>query len=264
MTVYWADTLAREILNRKKYNYLDKPFPEIKEYYIKSSTSISGVPHIGNASDVIRHDALARALRDLGKPVTLFWVAEDMDALRKVPAGIPKSFEKYLGMPVADIPCPEGCCESYSKHFCNLFVNSLKEHFGVELVFKSTAGAYRSGEFTPYIKKIMKNLELVKEIWNKSRETPLPERWTPWKPVCENCGKIMTTVVKDFDEKGVTYVCEDYEFRKYGEEAYTKVSGCGYEGESKYSKGNGKLLWRVEWAVEWAAWKIILDRKSVV
>ncbi len=259
MTVYWADTLAREIVGRKKYNYLDKPFPEIKTYYIKSSTSISGVPHIGNASDVIRHDALARALRDLGKPVTLFWVAEDMDALRKVPAGIPKSFEKYLGMPVADIPCPEGCCESYSKHFCNLFVNSLKEHFGVELVFKSTAGAYRSGEFTPYIKKIMKNLELVKEIWNKSRETPLPERWTPWKPVCENCGKIMTTVVKDFDEKGVTYVCEDYEFRKYGEEAYTKVSGCGYEGESKYSKGNGKLLWRVEWAVEWAAWKIIFE-----
>jgi len=189
-------------VNRKKFNYTGKDMPKTNEYFIKSSTSISGIPHIGNASDVIRHDALTRALRGLGKDVTLFWVAENMDALRKVPAGIPKDFEKYLGMPVADIPCPDGCCGSYSEHFCNLFIESLEKHFGAELKFKNTAEAYRSGEFTPYIKKAMENLELIKKIWNKSRETPLQEKWTPWKPVCENCGRIMTTSVKDFDEKG--------------------------------------------------------------
>jgi len=259
MSVYWADTLAKDIVNRKKFNYVDKEMPQVGKYFIKSSTSISGVPHIGNASDVIRHDALFRALKDMGKEVVLYWVAENMDALRKVPVGIPKEFKKYLGMPVADIPCPENCCGSYTEHFSNLFVKSLKENFGVDLIFKSTDKAYRSGEFNPYIKKIMKNLDLVREIWNKSRETPLPEKWTPWKPVCENCGRIMTTVVKDYDENGVRYVCQDYEFKEYGKDAYTKVPGCGYEGESKFKDGNGKLLWRAEWAVEWAAWKISFE-----
>jgi len=258
-TVYWADTLAQDIVERKKFNYLDKEVPKIKTFFVKSSTSISGVPHIGNASDVIRHDALYRALKGMKKDAVLYWIAENMDALRKVPAGIPKEFEKYLGMPVSDIPCPNGCCKSYSEHFCNLFAKSLRENFGVELVFKNTSDAYRSGEFTPYIKKAMENLDLVKQIWNKSMENPLPEKWTPWKPVCENCGKIITTVVKDFDEKGVTYKCEDYDFKKYGKEAYTKVEGCNYEGESLYSKGNGKLLWRVEWGMLWAAWKIIFE-----
>lgn len=257
--VFWADTLAEDIVNRKKYNHIDKPVPRLKEYFIKSSTSISGVPHIGNSSDVIRHDALARALRSLDRDATLYWVAENMDALRKVPAGIPGTFSKYLGMPVADIPCPEGCCGSYSEHFCRLFSDSLEKHFGVELVFKNTADAYRSGEFSPYIKKAMENLELIKSIWNKSRETPLPEKWTPWKPVCGSCGKLMTTVVKDSDEKGATYSCRDYQFRKYGKDAYTKVPGCGYEGESLYSKGNGKLLWRAEWGMIWAAWKIVFE-----
>ncbi|RKX82411.1 MAG: lysine--tRNA ligase [Spirochaetes bacterium] len=257
--VFWSDRLAEELIKRKKYNYIDKDIPKIKNYFIKSSTSISGIPHIGNASDVIRHDALLRSLRSLGKDAKLYWIAEDMDALRKVPAGIPKEFKKYLGMPVADIPCPENCCGSYSEHFCKLFSDSLKEKFGVDLVFKSTSQSYRSGEFTPYIKKAMDNLNLIKEIWNKSRENPLPENWTPWKPVCANCGKIMTTVVTDYDEKGVKYVCKDYEFKEYGKNAYTKVPGCGYEGESKFKDGNGKLLWRVEWAMEWAAWKISFE-----
>ncbi|HIH98582.1 MAG TPA: lysine--tRNA ligase [Thermoplasmata archaeon] len=254
--VYWPDKLARDIVGRKKYNYLDKEIPKIKKFVLKSSTSISGVPHIGNASDVIRHDALFRALNGMGKPTRLLWVAEDMDALRKVPAGIPPEFRNYLGMPVADIPWVDD--KSYSTHFSDLFIESF-EDYGVKVECKSTAKAYRSGEFTKGIKTIMKNLDLIKEIWNKSRETPLPANWNPWKPVCENCGKIMTTAVKGFDESGVSYKCEDFKFKEYGKEAYTKLSGCGYEGESKFSDGDGKLLWRVEWGMEWATWGVCFE-----
>ena len=107
--IFWSDEIASLMVNRKKYNYLNKTIEPQKSFAIKSSTSISGVPHIGNASDVIRHDAVVRSLKERGFDVKFIWVAEDMDALRKVPAGIPKSFEKYLGMPVADIPDPEGC-----------------------------------------------------------------------------------------------------------------------------------------------------------
>jgi lysyl-tRNA synthetase, class I len=258
-SMFWADQIASAMINRKKFNYLDKEVNTPKTFVIKSSTSISGVPHIGNASDVIRHDAVVRALESHGKKVKFIWVAEDMDALRKVPAGIPKEYSKYLGMPVADIPCPEGCCSSYSEHFCSKFVESLKKNYGTDPIRMSTAKEYRKGFFSKYVKKIFDNLDEVREIVNKSRKEPLPLDWNPWKPVCDNCGKLITTKVTGREGNIVKYSCEDYQFKPFGEKAYTQLKGCGHKGESDITKGNGKLLWRVEWGMLWAAWKVNLE-----
>ena len=252
--VFWSDEIASLLINRKGYNHIDKPVSEPKRFVIKSSTSISGVPHIGNASDVIRHDAIVRSLKEQGKDVRFLWVAEDMDALRKVPAGIPKSFEKYLGMPVADIPDPEGCHKTYSEHFCTKFVDSLMA-FGTFPEYLSTSKEYRSGAFSKWIKIVFENLDQIKQILNKNRKVPLQDDWTPWKPVCQNCGKLMTTKVTGSDEGKVKYVCEDYQFKPYDrDEAYTKLKGCGFSGDSDMK--NGKLLWRVEWGMLWAHWNI--------
>jgi len=258
-SMYWADQLADAIINREKYSYINKKVKNQKTLIIKSSTSISGVPHIGNACDVVRHYAVVQALNDKGYKAKLIWVGEDMDALRKVPAGIPKSFKKYLGMPVADIPCPEGCCKSYSMHFCKKFTDSLKEHFGIELEMKTTSESYRKGEFYDSIKKIMGDLHTVREIINKSRKEPLPYNWIPWKPVCDKCGKLMTTIVTGMDGDKVNYECRDYSFKVFGKEAYTELKGCGYKGVSDLKKGNGKMLWRVEWGMLWKTWKIVLE-----
>jgi len=255
-SMFWADQIAERMINRKKFNYIDKEIKKPSKFVIKSSTSISGVPHIGNACDVIRHDAVVRALKDKGEKVRFIWVAEDMDPLRKVPAGIPKEYSKYLGMPVADIPCPEGCCKSYTEHFCNKFVNSLKENFGTNQEFLSTAIEYRKGTFSKYIKTVFNNLDLVREIINKVKKNPVDPNWNPWKPVCKNCGKIITTKVISREGNIVQYYCDDYEFKEFGKEAYTKLKGCGHKGESDILNGNGKLLWRVEWGMLWAAWKV--------
>ncbi|MBN2202842.1 MAG: lysine--tRNA ligase [Candidatus Aenigmarchaeota archaeon] len=251
--VFWSDDIASLMINRKKYNHIDKAIEPSKSFAIKSSTSISGVPHIGNASDVIRHDAVVRSLREKGMDVRFLWIAEDMDALRKVPAGIPDSFSKYLGMPVADIPDPEGCHKTYSEHFCTKFVDSLSD-FGTKPEYLSTSKEYRAGNFSKWIKLVFENLDGVREILDKGRRVPLAKNWVPWKPVCQNCGKLMTTRVTDFDSNSVKYVCEDYQFQPYGEKAYTKLSGCGFKGDSDMK--NGKLLWRVEWGMLWAYWKV--------
>ncbi|MFH0929257.1 MAG: lysine--tRNA ligase [Candidatus Aenigmatarchaeota archaeon] len=254
--IFWSDEIASLMINRKKYNHIDKRIEPSKSFAIKSSTSISGVPHIGNASDVIRHDAVVRSLKEKGMDVRFIWVAEDMDALRKVPAGIPANFEKYLGMPVADVPCPEGCHKTYSEHFCSKFVDSLKE-FGTYPEYLSTSKEYRAGNFSKWIKTVFENLDEVRSILNKGRKIPLPDDWNPWKPVCQNCGKLMTTKVIGVDGNSVRYSCDDYQFKPYGEKAYTKLTGCGHKGESDMK--NGKLLWRVEWGMLWAHWKINLE-----
>ncbi|MFH1474038.1 MAG: lysine--tRNA ligase [Candidatus Aenigmatarchaeota archaeon] len=254
--IFWSDEIADMILNRKGYNYIKKKYELPKNFAVKSSTSISGVPHIGNASDVIRNDAVVRSLKEKGREPRFLWIGEDMDALRKVPAGIPKSFDKYLGMPVADIPCPEGCHKTYSEHFCTKFVESLKK-FGTSPEYFSTSKEYRAGTFSKWIKLVFENLDEIKEILNKKRRVPLAKDWTPWKPVCENCRKLMTTKVTSMDGGVVKYSCEDYQFKPFGVDAYTKLKGCGFKGESNMK--NGKLLWRVEWGMLWAHWKVIFE-----
>ncbi|NVM54961.1 MAG: lysine--tRNA ligase [Candidatus Helarchaeota archaeon] len=250
---FWADDLADSIIQRQSYNYLKKPFPILKEHTIKSSTSISGVPHIGNACDVFRAEAVVKALRDAGKKVQFIWVAENMDPLRKVPAGIPDKFEAFLGRPVAELPCPEDCCRNYSEHFVNLFIDSLRDHFGVKLKVLYMDQIYSSGQLYPLIKAALDKIDHLREIINLYRDTPLPENWIPWKPICKNCGKIITTRMMGRDGNEILYSCEDYAFK------HRKIEGCHHEGVSDIRKGYGKLLWRVEWASQWALWKISFE-----
>lgn len=250
---FWADELANSIIQRKSYNYISKKVPDLKVLTVKSSTSISGVPHIGNASDVFRAEAVVRALRDAGQKVRFIWVAENMDPLRKVPSGIPDRFEAYLGQSVSELPCPEDCCGSYSEHFVNLFMDSLRDHFGVTLEVIYMHNIYASGQLYPLIKAALDNIDRLREIINPYRETPLPENWIPWKPVCENCGKIITTRMTGRDGDEVAYSCEDYQFK------HRNIEGCHYEGVSDIRKGRGKLLWRVEWASQWPLWKIVFE-----
>ena len=247
---FWADDLAEAIIQRDSYNYLEKKIPDLKIITVKSSTSISGVPHIGNASDIFRAEAVVKALRDAGKKVRFIWVAENMDPLRKVPAGIPDKFEAFLGAPVAELPCPEDCCRNYSEHFVNLFIDSLREHFGVELEVLYMDQTYTSGKLYPFVKTALDKIVRLREIINQYRDTPLPANWIPWKPICENCGKIITTRMKGRDGNEVTYSCDDYKFK------HRKIEGCHHQGVSDIRKGYGKLLWRVEWAAQWALWKI--------
>ena len=257
--IFWADQLATQIIKRKKYNYIDKKYKNPKTLTIKSSTSISGLPHIGNASDILRQDALVRALKDKKQKVNFIWVAEDMDPWRKVPSNIPASYKKYLGMPVSSLPCPEGCCKTYVDHFVKLFLNSLKESYGTNPKFISTSKEYKKGSFYKLIKKALQNQDQIKKIIQKYRKTPLPENYSIWKPICENCGKIITTRITDTTKDGVYYECKDYEFKEHGKSAYNKVKGCNHKGFSDIKKGNGKLLWKVEWATEWATWKVVLE-----
>lgn len=251
--LFWADKKARAILERKKFHYLDKEIPKFERYTIKTSASISGVLHIGRLSDTIRADSVCTALRDLGQPSELIWVAEDMDPLRKVPEGVPKSYREYIGMSVVDVPDPWGCHSSFAEHHTSKYMEVLEKFTSTKPKIYSMSEEYRRGRFRPYIKTMLERLEAVMGIQNKYREEPLHPGWSPFTPVCENCGKIITAKAKDFKERKVIYKCEDYPFE-------TEVAvGCGHEGESDPLKDRGKLMWKGEWAAQWARWKVVSE-----
>ena len=239
--MHWADKSADDLLRRGR------------EHVIESGTSISGIPHIGNASDVIRGDAIRKALSDKKADVRFIWVADDCDPFRKIPRGM-ENLKNYLGFPVHDIPDPEGCHKNFVEHFVNPFISDLSK-FGVEPEVFSAAKAYRKGEFYEEIKTALENSNKIAGILNKFRDknNPLID-YIPWQPVCENCGKISTTRSYDWDGGDiVSYICEDREV------SGGKVKGCKYLGESDIKKAQGKMPWRVEWAARWKHFKVTCE-----
>ncbi len=250
--LFWADQKAEEIVKRERYHFLKKDAPGLKNYVIKTSASLSGVLHIGRLSDTIRGESVVRGLENADKEAELIWVAEDMDPLRKVPEGVPKEYAKYLGMPVSSVPDPWGCHDSYAEHHAAEYLDVLHEFSVVEKRY-SMREEYRKGNFAPYIKQLLDGLPEVVEIMNKYRRSPLPENWSPWTPICSECGKIITPVVKKIRDGKVYYECRDYEFEK------TVAKGCGNQGVADPLKDEGKLMWKGEWAAQWARWGVAAE-----
>lgn len=242
----WLDKVASEIVERERK--LGRYVDVLK---VESGLGASGVPHIGNYSDAARAYGIKLALESLGLKAELIAFSDDMDGLRKVPAGLPKSLSKYLGFPVSSIPDPFGCHDSYGSHMSGLLLDAL-DKTGIRYSSVSGTRAYKDGIFNSQIDKILSNATRVGEI---IKETLGQEKYTevlPYFPICENCGRIYTTKALEYvrDRHVVRYSCEGMELR--GE----MLKGCGYKGEVDVFSGQGKLSWKVEFAARWSALKV--------
>ncbi|MDO8647191.1 MAG: lysine--tRNA ligase [Candidatus Diapherotrites archaeon] len=249
---FWAESIAETIANREKFHFTNEKVPKLKKWSVKSSSSLSGILHIGRLSDLIRSEAVFNALKERGFPVEFIYVTEDMDPLRKIPAGVPASFEEYIGTAVSDIPDPWGCHKSYDKHHLEEFLKVINEFLSTKPQIFSMREEYKKGNFAKDIVEIVKNSKQIVSIIDqfKEKDEASSESWLPWRPICDNCGKLQTTEVVGVEGTKVEYICKDYEFE-------TKVAkGCGHHGFSDVSKSNGKLAWKSEWAMQWKRWNV--------
>jgi lysyl-tRNA synthetase class 1 len=242
----WLDRVASQIVERER-----KLGRQVDVLRVESGLGASGVPHIGNYSDAARAYGIELALESMGKKAELIAFSDDMDGLRKVPAGLPKSLSKYIGFPVSSIPDPFGCHESYGAHMSGLLLDAL-DKTGVKYRSVSGTRAYREGLFNSQIDRILTNSTRVGEI---IKETLGQEKYTevlPYFPICENCGRIYTTKALEYihDRHAVRYSCDGMELR--GE----MLKGCGHRGEVDVFSGKGKLSWKVEFAARWSALKV--------
>ena len=239
----WYDLMAKKVIDRERQ--LGRSTDKIRT---EMGLGASGFPHIGSLGDAARSYAVALALKDLGFNSELVAYCDDKDGLRKVPVGLSKDLEKYLGHPVSSISDPFGCHESYGKHMSSLLLESL-DKCGIEYRYFSAKEVYEKGLLLNEIRTILLNAKKVGEI---VKEEVGQERYTevlPFFPVCSNCGRIYTTKAYKFEPKTdkVSYKCEGLEIRG------RLIEGCGYEGEADITKGEGKLTWKGEFAARWKA-----------
>jgi lysyl-tRNA synthetase class 1 len=239
----WYDKTASKIIERER-----KLGRSLKMIRTEMGLGASGFPHIGSLGDAARSYAVTLALREQGYPSELIAFCDDRDGLRKVPAGLPKSLEKYLGFPVTDIPDPFKCHESFGKHMSQLLLEAL-DKCGIEYRYISAREAYKSGMLEKEVQTLLLNAKKVGEI---VKEEVGQERYVevlPYFPVCEKCRRIYTTKALEYypKEGKVVYVCEGMEIKGRW------IEGCGFKGEAELAKGEGKLSWKGEFAARWKA-----------
>ncbi|MFX1325254.1 MAG: lysine--tRNA ligase [Promethearchaeota archaeon] len=238
----WIDKLALEVVDRK--DNLKGKHPLIIR--TESGLGASGFPHIGSFADASRAYAFKLALEDSGRESEFLAFADDMDGLRKVPAGTPPKLKEHLGKPVSMIPDLWGCHDSYGQHMSSLLISALQEA-GIEFTPVSAHELYTSGKMAPQIIKLLTNAKLAGEI---IKETTGSEKYLdsiPYHAICQQCGKIYTTKAINFDikEGKVEYICEGDEIKG------KQLNGCNHHGWANISKGEGKLTWKVEFAARW-------------
>lgn len=203
-------------------------------HVVVTGISPSGVIH--NLREVLVAEAVANALRNRGEEVRFIFHADTIDPLRKVAPGVPASYEEYFGHSLSRVPDPEGCHASYSEHFLVPFEEALHE-MGMDIEVIRSHELYESGVYTDVTREALEHTEELRNILQEASGRQMPGHWSPFLPR-RTSGKLTGARVTEHlaEQHSVVFVDED-----------------GLEETADYSKGEGKLGWRVELAARWKA-----------
>ncbi len=229
--VHWADNSAKRVL---------EVFPNEKEYTVASGITPSGYIHVGNFREVITSEMVRRALISKGKKVRFLYSWDSYDAFRKVPSDVPKEWEKYLRMPVGQVPSPFGK-GTYGEHFIKIFEEDVKV-FNFPINFQKQHELQTSGIYADSIKKVLNNKDIVIEELNKYRgeDQQLPETWMPID-LYDDETKKDTNKILDFDgEYTLTYTNEN-----------GKEKSVNFKEDPRV-----KLRWKADWPMRWNYYQV--------
>ncbi|MGI0004895.1 MAG: lysine--tRNA ligase, partial [Nitrososphaera sp.] len=103
----WLDKVADALVRREQ-----KLGRKLDLINVESGLGASGIPHIGSMGDAVRAYGIALALQNMGYKAELIAYSDDMDGLRKIPAGLPGWLAEHIARPVSEIPDPFGDCHA--------------------------------------------------------------------------------------------------------------------------------------------------------
>ncbi|MBX4188630.1 lysine--tRNA ligase [Candidatus Saccharibacteria bacterium] len=220
--------------------WLDKVVDEIVaahpegDILVSSGVSPSGVYHVGTLREVLTADAILLALRERGRDVRHVHVVDDLDPLRKIPAGVDAAgFEKYIGVPLCVVPAPDGKASSWADYYFKDFAKSVKK-LGLDMETIRSHKKYQAGFFVPAIELVLSKIDNARKVITTVSGRQLDENWSPVQIKEDDYLKSRRFLGIDTGRKLVRY--EDKN---------------GREKEANYAKGDVKLYWRLDWPARW-------------
>jgi len=150
----WVSKVADKVLAE---------FPNESLYTCAAGISPSGIVHFGNFRDVATSHAVMNELIARGKKARLLFSWDNYDRFRKVPVGIDPSFSKYIGMPLTDVPDPEGKYPSYARRFEVEFEEAIKD-LDIPLDYRYQTKEYKSGRYADKVAFVLQNRRKAADI----------------------------------------------------------------------------------------------------
>ncbi len=235
--MFWADEIAASAVG-----------PQV----VNDSKTPSGTVHVGSLRGPVVVDTIARALRNAGVPVELRYGVDDLDPMDAQALLTPDAIERSMGVPLSHVPDPEGDCHpSYARHFAGVFVDTFAG-LGIRPdTYYWMSEVYASGAMDRYIRTALDAAATIREIYRRVAKVNHPDDWHPLFVVCENCGRIGTTIVTGWDGERVTYECRP--------DLVEWAAGCGHGGQVAPFGGRAKLPYNVDWAAKWDLFGVTIE-----
>jgi lysyl-tRNA synthetase, class I len=235
--VDWADELAASV---------DGP------QVVNDSKTPSGTVHVGSLRGPVILDVIARALRTRGLPTTLLYGVDDMDPMDAQAQLTPDAVDRYMGVPLAQIPDQAGDCHaSYARHHAQTFIDVF-DGLGIRPDrYYWMSDIYPTGQVDPFIRTALDRAKVVRDIYVRVANVQHPDHWLPVSVVCPNCGKVGTTIASDWDGETVAVHCRP--------DLVTWATGCGWQGRIAPFGGAAKLPWNLEWAAQWSLFGVTIE-----
>ena len=171
---------------------------------VSSGVSPSGTYHLGTLREVLTAEAVLKELKRRGRQAKHLHIVDDLDVFRKVPVNVPEEYKKYLGMPLCDIPSPDGVSESYADFYLNDLL-SAAEKMNLQMEIVRANKKYREGFFVEAIETSLEKIEEIKNILEEISGHKVDENWSPIQVIEEGYLKNRRFVSFDKDSKELTY-----------------------------------------------------------
>ncbi len=228
---HWSEILVDRLATEKKPPFI-----------LTGGISTSGPAHLGTICEFLYSGTLQQVLEKSGKESSFYFIGDILDRFDGVPAEL-KPYEKELtpelGKPLCNVLDPLKCHHSFGEHYLSQAEELIKV-LGVKAKVVKVNELYESGGFDPYTKIYLKNEAKVKEVVARTslRKVEELKDWSPIMPICQKCGKVITTRVTWHDDVEYEYDCDK-------DAEYTKR--CGDKGGDKESSHRCELEQRLHW-----------------
>jgi lysyl-tRNA synthetase, class I len=233
----WADELAASVSG-----------PQV----VNDSKTPSGTVHVGSLRGPVILDVIVRALRAKGTPTSYLYGVDDMDPMDAQALLTPDAVDRYMGVPLARVPDQQADGHaSYARHHAQVFIDTFAG-LGIRPDrYYWMSDIYPTGDLDPYIRLALDRAAVIREIYRRVANVRHPDTWHPLSVVCENCGRVGTTIVTEWDGERVHYECRA--------DLVKWATGCGHDGWVSPFGGHAKLPWNVEWAAQWSLFGVTIE-----
>ena len=198
--------------------------------------------------EFVMGDRSARALQEAGRNVTLYLINDTYDPLngRQLRIGVNKDpelfqlFSGFCGRPIAEIPDPFQCHDSYAGHFAAALMARLHD-LDIHPCLLDSYRAYAAGDYAPFVTI---TFERYAEIQAALRaEFPGFEPNDLFRIQCPACSCLDATSVVAVHGNDVDFACRR----------------CGGKERRPWRSVRGKLTWKLDCAARWNLYGIQVE-----